>query len=49
MNFEKFISESKSMVVAPAGFGKTHAIALCLRHAKGKQLILTHKIGRAHV
>jgi DNA helicase-2/ATP-dependent DNA helicase PcrA len=42
MNFEKFVSESKSMVVAPAGYGKTHAIALCLRHAKGKQLILTH-------
>jgi len=30
------------MIVAPAGYGKTHAIALCLSHAKGKQLILTH-------
>jgi DNA helicase-2/ATP-dependent DNA helicase PcrA len=42
MNFEKFVSESKSMVVAPAGNGKTHAIAICLKHTKGRQLILTH-------
>jgi len=42
MNFEEFVSKSKSMIVAPAGYGKTHAIALCLSHAKGKQLILTH-------
>ncbi|MBA7568460.1 hypothetical protein ES708_10189 [subsurface metagenome] len=42
MNFEKFVSKSKSMIVAPAGYGKTHAIALCLSHAIGKQLILTH-------
>jgi len=31
-----------SMIVAPAGYGKTYAIALCLSHTKGKQLILTH-------
>lgn len=42
MNFEEFVSKSKSMIVAPAGYGKTHAIALCLSYTKGKQLILTH-------
>ena len=42
MNFKEFVSKSKSMIVAPAGYGKTHAIALCLSHTKGKQLILTH-------
>lgn len=30
------------MVVAPAGYGKTHAIADCLKYTEGKQLILTH-------
>jgi DNA helicase-2/ATP-dependent DNA helicase PcrA len=30
------------MIVAPAGFGKTHAIAECLKHSEGRQLILTH-------
>lgn len=32
------------MLVAPAGFGKTHTIAECLKNTqnKGKQLILTH-------
>lgn len=42
MDYAKFISKSKSMIVAPAGYGKTHAIALCLSHTEGKQLILTH-------
>ena len=30
------------MVVAPAGYGKTHAIAECLDYTEGRQLILTH-------
>lgn len=42
MDYAEFVSIPKSMIVAPAGYGKTHAIALCLSHTKGKQLILTH-------
>ena len=30
------------MLIAPAGHGKTHAIAECLLHTSGRQLILTH-------
>jgi hypothetical protein len=39
-----FISKDKSMLIAPAGFGKTHTIAECLKNIKcvKKQLILTH-------
>jgi DNA helicase-2/ATP-dependent DNA helicase PcrA len=42
MDYAQFVSKPKSMVVAPAGYGKTHAIAECLKYAKGKRLILTH-------
>src|SRR3989339_1165959 len=42
MNYADFVSKNKSFVVAPAGYGKTHAIAICLNHTQGKQLILTH-------
>jgi len=42
MDYAKFVSKPKSMIVAPAGYGKTHAIAICLKHTKGRQLILTH-------
>ncbi|MBI4650815.1 hypothetical protein HY745_05930 [Candidatus Desantisbacteria bacterium] len=42
MDYAKFVSKPKSMIVAPAGYGKTHAIAECLKHTEGKQLILTH-------
>lgn len=40
----EFVTKGKSMLIAPAGFGKTHTIAECLKHTqnKGKQLILTH-------
>ncbi|WP_029038784.1 UvrD-helicase domain-containing protein [Salinimicrobium xinjiangense] len=43
-NHLEFISRHKSMLIAPAGFGKTHTIAECLKtFEKGdKQLILTH-------
>jgi hypothetical protein len=39
-----FTAIPKVMLIAPAGFGKTHTIAECIRHlaGKGKQLILTH-------
>lgn len=44
INYTEFISNEKSMLIAPAGFGKTHTIVECLKHTqtKGKQLILTH-------
>jgi len=42
MDYAKFVSKPKSMIVAPAGYGKTHAIAICLKHTKGRQLVLTH-------
>jgi len=44
MNYVAFISSSKSLLVAPAGYGKTYSIAECLRHTPDnqKQLILTH-------
>ena len=41
----KFLTANKSMIVAPAGHGKTHTIVDCLEHYKpeGKKiLILTH-------
>jgi len=61
LNYENFIDKNKSMLIAPAGFGKTHTIAECLKHTKEseKQLILTHthagvasikeKIKREHI
>jgi hypothetical protein len=42
MDYKEFVSNPKSMLIAPAGYGKTHTIAECLKHTKGKQLILTH-------
>ncbi|MEO6135772.1 MAG: UvrD-helicase domain-containing protein [Ginsengibacter sp.] len=43
-NHLEFTSKEKSMLIAPAGFGKTHTIAECLKTTKNneKQLILTH-------
>lgn len=37
-----FVSRPKSLLIAPAGYGKTHSIAECLKFTKGTQLILTH-------
>lgn len=44
LDINEFVQKEKSMLIAPAGFGKTHTIAECLKitHGKGKQLILTH-------
>jgi AAA domain len=42
LNYKEFVEKPKSMLIAPAGYGKTHTIAECLKHTKGKQLILTH-------
>lgn len=41
-NIQDFISKQKSYLIAPAGYGKTHTIAECLKYTDGKQLILTH-------
>jgi Superfamily I DNA and RNA helicases len=37
-----FISKNKSMLIAPAGYGKTYTIAQCLQFATGRSLVLTH-------
>lgn len=42
IDFHSFIAQHKSMLIAPAGYGKTHAISECLQHTPDKQLILTH-------
>lgn len=42
MNYQAFVEEEKVFVVAPAGHGKTYAIAKCLEFTNGRQLILTH-------
>jgi superfamily I DNA/RNA helicase len=42
MDYRAFIEGRKTVLVAPAGYGKTHTIAECLKHTDGKQLILTH-------
>lgn len=42
MNYQEFIDSPKSLLIAPAGYGKTYAIAECLKYTYGKQLILTH-------
>jgi len=40
--YKAFISEAKSMVIAPAGHGKTHCIVESLNLSENNQLILTH-------
>ena len=44
MDIEAFLSADKSMVIAPAGYGKTHTIAEAIAAYKGekKVLVLTH-------
>lgn len=41
-NIDTFLSVSKSCLIAPAGFGKTHTIASAIKKIDGKQLVLTH-------
>lgn len=43
-NLEEFLSKDKSMIIAPAGYGKTHTIMECLHVIKTRKkcLILTH-------
>lgn len=40
--YKNFISNPKSLLISPAGYGKTHTIAECLRYTEGTQLVLTH-------
>ncbi|MDX9694157.1 MAG: AAA family ATPase [Bacteroidales bacterium] len=46
LNIEDFITKPKSMLIAPAGYGKTYSIGKCLKYIQdnqlGKHLILTH-------
>jgi len=42
LDYENFINRNKSLVIAPAGYGKTHTIAESISYTEGKQLILTH-------
>ena len=37
-----FMNAHRACLVAPAGYGKTHTIIECLKHADRRQLILTH-------
>jgi DNA helicase-2/ATP-dependent DNA helicase PcrA len=39
---KEFVKHNKSLIIAPAGHGKTFTISECLKYTKGKQLILTH-------
>ncbi|MCL2721683.1 MAG: ATP-dependent helicase [Treponema sp.] len=43
-NLEEFLAKNKSMIIAPAGYGKTHTIIECVKlcEAGKKCLILTH-------
>lgn len=40
--YEEIVRSPKSFIIAPAGYGKTHTIAECLKYTDGKSLILTH-------
>lgn len=39
---EEFLSKNKSLLISPAGYGKTYTIVECVKKAQGKSLILTH-------
>lgn len=39
---EKFLSKNKSLLISPAGYGKTYTIVECVKKVQGKSLILTH-------
>ena len=39
---ESFISYDKSLLISPAGYGKTYTIVECVKKIYGKSLILTH-------
>jgi superfamily I DNA/RNA helicase len=42
MDYQLFVDKKKSVLIAPAGYGKTYTIVECLKYTSGRQLILTH-------
>ncbi len=42
LNYQEFANGGRNLLIAPAGYGKTHTIVECLKYTQGKQLILTH-------
>ncbi|MBW8330389.1 MAG: AAA family ATPase [Prolixibacteraceae bacterium] len=42
LDLKEFIDCPKSLLIAPAGYGKTYTIASCLKIVEGKHLVLTH-------
>ncbi len=42
MDYQTFVDGDKTLLIAPAGYGKTYTIAECLKYTTGRQLILTH-------
>lgn len=42
MDYQAFIDGDKTLLIAPAGYGKTYTIVECLKYTTGRQLILTH-------
>lgn len=42
MDNQKFINCKHSLLIAPAGYGKTYTIASCLQLVEGTHLVLTH-------
>ena len=42
MDYQTFVDGDKTLLIAPAGYGKTHTIVECLKYTTGRQLILTH-------
>jgi hypothetical protein len=42
MDYQSFVDNDKSLLIAPAGYGKTFTIVESLKYTSGKQLILTH-------
>ena len=41
-DLDKIMQMSSAAIIAPAGHGKTEMIAEIVKHAEGKQLLLTH-------
>lgn len=42
MDYKAFVDGDKTLLVAPAGYGKTYTIVESLKYTTGRQLILTH-------
>jgi hypothetical protein len=42
MDYQSFVDGKRSLLIAPAGYGKTYSIVECLKYTSGRQLILTH-------